>query len=327
MRQRINRSALETLFECEHRRYYEYELDGTGVVPVKGMSDTDIGLALHDALHQTLLTEGTYQYRDLPQFGKEDNTLLAGLVLTFKRHIMPVLLEEYEILSMEQEWSVPLGEFDLSMRMDVIARHKASGQLEIFDWKTKKALGWIRDTSYSFNLQTALYTWAVEQKTEEPCRGMTYVIFEKGDVKFDKSKTFDHKIRQSPYCYGYKSEHGAYQAKWSKGWQKFPTWTEVEIDTWVHKVMDAADRQATYQILPNLTLDPTVRETMIANALRREEIFKQCTASKSPGLLFRNHQACYKYGEEYACPYIGLCWYNKPTTPEQFTERIPHHED
>jgi hypothetical protein len=328
--QLVSRSALETLFECEYKRYFNYDFDKQGIVSTKALFDTDIGIALHDSLYESLLSEGEYQYKDRAELSAEDNALIHGLTLTFQKDILPVFLDQYDVVSLEQEWSVPLPNTDyhLALRMDAILRHKESGQLEIIDYKSKKALGWIKDSQYSFNLQTALYTWALEQHTQEEIRGITYVIFEKGEVKLDKSKSFENRIRHSPYCYGYKSEHGAHQVKWAKGWQKFRVWEEFSMNKWVYNVMDKEDRSNTFLVLPELKLDHSVRDTMIKNAIAKEQLYRSIVQDPAPRMdkvLYRNHQACNKFGTEHRCPYFNLCWYNGTPTQEDFTERIDHH--
>jgi hypothetical protein len=324
----ISRSALETLFECEYKRYFNYEYDKKGIVSTRALFDTDLGIALHDGLYETLLSEGDYSYLDKADLSVEDNTLIHGHLLTFKKDILPLLLDQYDVVSLEQEWSLPIPETDLhlALRMDAIMRHKETGQLEIIDWKSKKALGWIKDAQYKFNLQTALYTWALEEKTGEDTRGITYFIFEKGEVKLDRSKAFEHRIRHSPYCYGWKSQHGAYQSKWSgKGWEKVATWKEMPIEKWTYSIMDEKDRKDTFLVLPNLSIDKSVRKIMIDNAVQKEVLYRKSVAHGSPALLFRNHQACNKFGVEYQCPYFGMCWYNNSPTKEEFTERVDHH--
>jgi len=318
----ISRSALETLFECEQKRYFNYDYNTKGIVSSRALFDTDLGIAVHDSLYESFLSEGDYRYTHKAELSQEDNVLVDGLTLTFQRDILPTLLDQYDVVSLEQEWTTPVPNSDmhLALRMDAILRHKATGQLEILDYKTKKALGWIKDSQYKFNLQTALYTWALEQHTQEEIRGITYIIFEKGEVKLDKSKTFEHRIRHSPYCYGYKSEHDAYQVKWSKGWKKFQTWTEFETDRWVNKIMDEEDRRNTFMVIPELKLDPGVRKLMIDNAIAKELNYQ------IDGPLSRNHQACNKFGTEHQCPYFSLCWHG--TQPkEEFTERVDHHSD
>lgn len=326
--QQISRSAIETLFECEYKRYFNYDYDKQGIVSTRSLFDTDLGIALHDALYEVVMSEGEWQYQDRAELSQEDNTLIHGHVLTFKKDILPVLLAEYDVVSLEQEWAIPLGPYNLAMRMDAILRHKTTGQLEIIDYKTKKALGWIKDSQYKFNLQTALYTWALEEKTQEEIRGITYIIFEKGEVKLDKSKTFEHRIRNSPYCYGYKSPHGAYQSGWAKGWTKFATWTEFDIEKWTYGVMDAEDRAKTFLFLPQLQLDKNVRKKMIDNAISKEIYYRSIVDNPAPQMdkvLHRNHQACNKFGTEHQCPYFGMCWYDINPTKEEFTERIDHH--
>lgn len=321
----ISRSALETLFECEQKRYFNYDYQGQGIVSSKALFDTDLGIALHDSLYESFLSEGEYKYQDKAELSKEDNVLISGLTLTYQREILPTLLDQYDVVSLEQEWTVPIPDTDmhLALRMDAILRHKATGQLEIIDYKTKKGLGWVKDSQFKFNLQTALYTWALEQHTQEEIRGITYIVFSKGDVTVDKSKTFDGRIRNSPYCYGFKSEHGAYQVKWAKGWQKFQTWSQFDSDTWVNKVMDEDDRRSTFLVLPELKLDKSVRDVMIRNAVKYESWYRGQQESN----LTRNHQACNKYGDDYRCPYFSQCWYNTEPSKEEFTERVDHHGD
>lgn len=320
---------MECLAECEYKRYFNYDYDKQGIVSTRALFDTDLGLALHDGLYESLMSEGAYTYLDKAELSKEDNTLIHGHLLTFKKDILPLLLDQYDIVSLEQEWSLQIPNTDLSLalRMDAIMRHKETGQLEIIDWKSKKALGWIKQEQYAFNLQTALYTWALEQKTGEETRGITYFIFEKGEVKLDRSKTFEHRIRNSPYCYGWKSQHGAYQVGYAKGWTKFATWTEFDIEKWVYNVMDEADRKATFLALPNLTLDKNVRQIMIDNAMQKELEYRKSVYHGSPAMLFRNHQACHKFGTEHRCQYFNLCWHNNAPTKEEFTERIDHHQE
>jgi hypothetical protein len=202
----------------------------------------------------------------------------------------------------------------LQLRLDGLLRHKETGQLEILDFKSTKSLGYVQESKYKHTLQTALYTWAVEELYKEPCRGITYVVFEKGVVRHDK--TLDKRIRYSPYLYGFKSQHGAYQASYAKGWQRFPVWDEFETEHWVLNIMTEEERRKTWMVLPQLNLTEYARSEMIKNALESERKF-------TDGSRIKNYQSCYKYGDEHVCPYLDLCWNNGKT--DNFVERVDHH--
>lgn len=253
--------------------------------------------------------------------GVEENNLIEGLSTTFAKDIYPVLDDTFEVISLEDEWDIELDEFKLQLRLDGILRDKKTGKLAILDYKTTKALGWVRESKYSFNLQTALYVWALEKKTGEECTGISYVIFEKGSVKQDKQ--LNRPIRQSPYLYGFKTEHGSYQASWAKGWTKFPVYNEFETTKWTLDIMTEAERAKTWMVLPQVKLDSVVQDTMIRNALNKEREFR---AKVQTSTLLKDHQSCMEFGVEHRCPYYNICWYGGKLNPENFIEREDHHK-
>lgn len=266
-----------------------------------------------------MLTEkGGYVKR--AELGLEENNLVAGFTETFAHDVIPLLKADYEIVTLEEEKEVAIPNTDLvlQLRLDGLLRHKESGQLEIIDFKSTKSLGYVTESKYRFTLQTALYTWAVEELYKEPCRGITYVVFEKGVVRYDKS--LDRKIRYSPYLYGFKSSHGAYQASYAKGWSRFPVWEEFETANWVLNIMTDEERKKTWMVLPQLTLTPYERNELILHALLKEQEF----STKPVDHLIKNHQACYQFGDMYACPYMDLCW--KQGTTDNLVAREDHHK-
>lgn len=251
----------------------------------------------------------------------ETNYLIGGFVYSFNQLILPSLLEDYDIIATEVEQSVmiPDTNYEYQFRADLIGRHKASGIVEVFDYKTTKSVEWLKASKYGFTLQTALYTWAAEQ-LYGACRGMTYIVFAKGVQRYDK--TLDATIRVSPYCYGYASPHGAVQTKWAKGFSRVPAWDHFSLDKWNTTVVSLEDRESTVRVLPQLSLDAHTRDQMIRSALRAEDRFRVHLQQGHP--LVKNCNSCYKYGEDYRCAYYKLC-YTNDGPEDDYVPRVDHH--
>lgn len=217
--------------------------------------------------------------------------LAAGIVWAFNRRIVPRMLEEYEILSVEQErvkWFRP--GFGLRATTDVLLRAK-DGSLPGIGYREYKTTS---STSGSWFKQWMRnpQAWAGAVVTPEEIFGEPVQWFEvlglyKGQVRDG--------VRSSPFCYGYRlacpeEPHPSEmkptefwrdgilydtESRRQKGWEKFPAHAfPGGVRGWVD-AMSEETLDTQFPITPPVLIDEELLQTWLRQQLLREEEIAQ----------------------------------------------------
>jgi hypothetical protein len=367
-----SRSAIATRRACAVKRYWQYDYLGKGLERRTASLPLVGGTRLHAALARILLGANVDQVivEEQAAYGEElqargvngtdtchldfliheQQTLLEGLIRGWVRFRLPLILEEYSPVAVEQEWLVNMGDgFELPLRIDSLERHKGTGLLHIRDFKT---LPYLRDgwrEHYLHELQTLLYIEAVERHTGEYCDGIEYEALMKGARRSFKTGLWvDRDLQMSPLCYGYAIEGKdatVYQSEYTarKGARKFAVWEEfVDVEDWLTHVEEPVWRglYATTGLI-----SPTQQERFAAvyqvkqgEALYREQLTQlgydlengyaddiRRAVSKN---LEPNTDHCYAYGSKHRCAFYELCHGGLTEEPLEcglYDLRIDHH--
>lgn len=324
----ISRSQLDTLLGCETAHYWNYLHDGKGIISQDVNGDTSFGIYYHEEMEEVVRLGDQYTYVERLDLSKEENFLLGGLTQSFRDYILPELVKSYDILFSEKEYSIPVphAPYVLDFRADNIVRNKETGRLELLDYKTAKTLNYAKESKYGFTLQTALYTWCVEQLFDEPCDGINYIVAEKGILRWDKG--LEETIRYSPFTSGFQSSYGVFQTKWAKGWNRIRPWDHFSLDKWYADVVTLENKLEAFKILPIQLLDSAISKEMRENVLEQlgvtlQKVEVNKVLDRNYLKLNKNFLNCYKYGDDYRCPYYSLCFENG--NPKDYLERTPHH--
>lgn len=369
---RPSRSAIATRRQCPTRRYWAFDYAGKGLER-KSASLPLVGGTRQHAAHARILmganvdqvvAEEQVAYREeieargvngtLPEhldfLIREQQTLFEGLVRGWVKFRLPLILDEYEPVSIEQEWLVDMGDgFELPLRLDVLERHRGTGLLHIRDFKT---VGYLRDgwrEHYLHDLQTVLYCEAVERHTQEYVGGMEYEALLKGGRRqgTDKHGWADRELQQSPLCYGYAIEQNGqreYQSAYTtrKGSRKFAVWQEFEeVEDWLEGHLEESVWRELYAVSGMMCPTEEEQATTLDQVKRGERLYREALDEICLDLhdgesvqaavamnLERNTDHCFAYGSRHACPFLDLC-FSPGTEPLEegsgFQLRTDHH--
>lgn len=260
---------------------YDYAGDGMGLESVSASLPLVNGIVIHEVIAKILkgtdpeeaLGEELEKYRaavsargvrleeeNTEFLLKEQETMLRGTVYAWLEVRYPLLMAEYEIVTVEKEmlWEMGEGVAD-QIRLDLLARRRRDGGLFYIEWKTTTTGGEDWAKQWEHNTQLLLNTLAVEEILGERCEGVIIEGLVKGRRKIDDSfsSPFNgHKIQQSPLCYGFKnSTTGAYRSKYTSasGWFKVATWNEMPVKRWVAEVMEAEEKRKLFAPVPAIS--------------------------------------------------------------------------
>jgi hypothetical protein len=262
----IDRSRVEAREECPRLRFLGYDFDGDGLDSEEASLPLLSGIAMHaafarllagqplEAIVESVISDyvaeinarGLYGLEVTKTIIKEQSALLEGMLRVWAVVRMPIILDEYDVVSIEQTWDWELSPGLVQrIRMDVILRRKDDGLLFIFDFKTMKYPSELFEKQKEHDLQTCLYVQALKERTGEPVGGVLYEGLIKG--RFAKETTQSvpwsgQKVQLSPYtmAYALKSDIGAiYQTDYTnrKGFRKVRIVDEMSQKDWVENYL------------------------------------------------------------------------------------------
>jgi len=369
----IDRSRVEAREECPRMRFLNYDYDNDGLDTEEQSLPLLSGTAIH-AAHARLLAgqdldtvvseiitgyvdeiklRGLYGIDLTADIIREQAALLEGMLRTWAVVRMPLLLEEYEVVSIEQrqDWELFPGLVE-RMRKDAILRRRDDGLKFILDYKTLKYPSEMWMEKFEHSLQTCLYLQSEKELSSEPLGGIIYEGLVKGEFRKDTAKSspwYGQKIQNSPYTIAYKlgGDDGLalYQTDYTpkKGYRKVKTFEEMPMKEWVnHHLLPSGQAHENFIIVPpimppNYELErvkqQTVREeleyfdrlgkyrSMLANDSVNAESYLDIVAPLRTG-------RCDKYGRDNSCKFKSICFNQgaRPLEEGGFIKRKPHHD-
>lgn len=337
----ISRSAVAARKLCPMKRYWAYhathpdlpaEGQVGGLTPLVDPSGRakSRGTLFHALMERAVLGQDLDQLPpELTGGMEEEQVVLCRRAAKGWLHQRgTLLLTEYAVQSTEAEWAWSLDPYITQhLRLDVILRHRETGELLILDYKTlaRPDSNWIDRLRHSD--QTHLYLQALTERTEEPV-AMQYEGILIG--------SYEDGVQKSPFVLAYE-KHGHLSPRWSAGSTKVSllSWTD---DQWLAWALE-------HQLLPTLycttgPLAPPVAQLLATKAatIQAELLWADTIAqldaapeeetrrARRERLIERYPDSCLKFGKGYACPYGTLCWGGAQPDAETFTPRIDHHQ-
>lgn len=197
-------------FACPFLRLCHYHLLGTGYVPLTEPIETFVGHQLHTLIEHVVNHSSPHPTKSevsslLPLLPSPTDSLVAseiyGLIHGWCRTVLPWLRSSYEILSIEQEFTLDLGDsISWMARPDFVLRRRSDSGLVIADLKTTRSKA---DRVASINissLQTIMNSYAASQHYGEPIVEVQIHALQLGTPTWPTSITHAYyRAAQSPY--------------------------------------------------------------------------------------------------------------------------------
>jgi hypothetical protein len=371
----VSRSAIVARKNCPRLRFLRYHApmlrgqQNLGYQRRKAALPLLNGIQIHESLAQILLNGAdvledvirtqrkTYEENawsrgiqnieeeDFDFLVKEQQALLEGLIRGWTIVRLPMLLEEYRVLSVEQSFPYEIVPGLIQqVRLDGVLERRDDDAVMVQEFKTVSHPGYSWANSWHRNTQMLANTQALEQNLERRVEGVIIEGLVKGTRRNDtavSSKFFGKRIQNSPFCYGYSNGHD-FQTEYTsrKGWHKIASWEHMPMKQWVEDVMDPNLLQEQFIVQPPIKpvprhMDRWRRQTVAEElefAQRLEEYEALDTDDEREQMLDvlfpQNEEHCNKYGEG-SCEMDEICWTEgiaeDPIGSGLYEEREPHH--
>lgn len=370
----IDRSRIVAFQDCPRKRYWSYHHGGKGIRRKENALPLVTGIAVHQALEGFLIglpvdeaiagalssysqsvEEKGLQHgiKPEPWFLKEQLWMLECVMRAWHHHRLPKILEEYEVVSVEQEVTNNLLPWMPQMvRLDALVRHRQTQALEILEFKTCSYPSFDWGQQWERNVQILANTLAVEATRGDRCEGVKIEGIVKGMRKTETaaSSPFNGKrIQASPYCYAYRSQDDFGNPAYSKEYKAGKAWRKVALydepgltpEQWV-ATFTSSELDDLFVPLPAIRPVPSQmarwerqtveQEKRLAAALARFNELNDAGLRDEAEMVLDAHfplhdSACKKYGS--SCEFEDACFDetigSDPVGSGLYEERTPHH--
>jgi hypothetical protein len=361
-----DRSRTTTDWQCQRRRWWNYEYDGRGIVSdrpytyleffmgtvihdamaaiawmTKGdqsghLTIDEIAQTAHDEVLQALLPETAGEI-DERNFAQEQAALIEGIVRGFYRYMWPRLLAQYpKILLIEGELLFPHNGLGFMSKPDLVLATEDGSTVVYVEYKStsSKKEDWINSWNTAVQLHSTIKAIEVDKgiKVDQVIVQGLY----KGYVSYNK--------QNSPFCYAYKKNgkppfsQDVVLYEYKAGFQRYPVW---EMDGGVKKWVEEMPEQVLAENFPQtppILIDEsmvdsffeqrTMREQQIKTAVDIDRLVDDPVQHQAMLNIFfpQNFSECVPAWGK-GCPYRQLC-FGDSSDPlgHGYTYRTPHHE-
>ncbi len=362
-----DRSRIEDYHNCKRLRYLRYHWDGTGLertglsLPLVNGSAIHAGFArllggekLEDVVEK-LRTEYLIEIEDRGIDGelleslhflvKEQLFLLEGLVRAWAKVRLPLILQEYDVISIEEalEWEMAPG-IKHRTRVDALLRRKADGLYFTKEFKsTSEADDWWAKR-WEHNSQILVNTLVVEEVKGIPIEGVLIEGVNKGIRKVDTAKRspfYGKKIQMSPLCYGWEKDR-MIRPDYLNGALRVAAWESYTSEEWVG-LMAEVDLDKLFTPLNPIRALPQQMERWKNQTIYQERMIQgdlepwpddeegwteDAWYTHLDQCFPMNDDHCYRY-KGYACPMESLCFNEQvkedPLGSGLYQRRKDHH--
>lgn len=320
----FDRSRAAADEECRRKRYIANEYCGVGLEG-QGDPETKLYLPMGSAIHKAVEVlakggTGTEAASDaladfvpllaIPGMSQTEQTeqeyMLRGLILGYARAIWPLDLEEYRILSVEDEVVVlfPDGEQVLA-KPDLLLERKSDRSVIYKEYKSTHWAneGWVRSFSRAAQLLTGAL--ATQVSTGRTLRASVIQGLYKGS-KYKGRPT-------SPLIYGYRFPDGDWSTKWAKGAERIGVWEYPGGQSKWLEDFPLLELRTHFPATPEIPFNqPLLAEWLAGRFAREHEIAKVRSIEPLPQALLDQHfpmntGAC-EPAMGSACPFLGFCY-------------------
>lgn len=282
---------------------------------------------------------------------QEQSCLAAGLTWGFVRSQLPLLLREFEILEIEREDLLQVGEHRgavitpivYMLRPDFLVRRRLNKRLYTFDFKTAYSLEESWQAEWENNLQMATQGLGAEARLGEPIVGYYMLGLLKGSRRSymidngDGGKTKGPRRQSSVWCYGWLNpgnppiQEPAWEHEYTrkKGFSKAAIWQDYAGGV-EQLAFDLPEHilHAQYLMLGPFERNEVTVERWLKEAPAEEGRWIDRLAAIKRGEPVESHiassWAC--QGMDGPCAYVPVC-YGFPSAELLYEPRTPHHEE
>lgn len=349
---RKSRSAMSTRKSCEMKGYLTYYYNTTGVTPKDFPTQSgEISMSALPKVRGTIFHELSLAIiqgatpKDVHELVEKDSAvfpshirssqaaLIRRAMLGWERVRGPWWREHFDVISAEDAWTWYLSpQIAQPLRMDKILKRKSDGLLGIFDFKTLTSVdpNWSRRMAISD--QTHLYIQALKEYSQSWILGMCYDGVVVGSMRKG--------VQKSPFVTGYLKAN-TMSPVWSAGSTTvdLSTYSDEKWLEWILKFPGTLEEL--YCTTTFINPPPALLLHTKASMARAEEEFQHRVDivetirstygdpsdeyTQILGLIEKNPDQCYKYGVDFACPFVRQCWDGYQLDPDEFEPRKDHH--
>lgn len=270
----FDRSRTATDWQCQRRRYWQYEYDGLGVVPESVALELHMGTIIHDSLaaiatqhsqdrkkmtspatgpvdiDQIAMAAQRAMYTSLMDaqagessyeagmFANEQAALVEGLIRGFYRSVWPKLVEQYPtIIAIEREMTFKIDDHLMFMSKPDLVMADRDGVWVYVEYKStsSKREDWVNSWETAIQLHSTVK--AVEAELGQAPASVQIVGLYKGYQSYGK--------QSSPFCYAYTRPanppfiHATTSYEYKAGLKRAPVWEmDGGVKQWVHGMPD-----------------------------------------------------------------------------------------
>ena len=349
---RSSRSAISTRKSCEMKGYLTYYYSDTGVVPKDFPEKSgEVSMSALPKVRGTLFHELSLAIiqgatpKDITQLVDDGSKVFPSSIRSEQAALIRRAMlgwelirgrwwrEHFDVISAEDAWAWKMSPNVVQpLRMDKLLRRKSDQLLGIFDYKTLSSVDPNWPKRMEISDQTNLYIQALKEFSGEWILGMCYDGVVVGAMKKG--------VQRSPFVLGFK-KNGIVSAKWTSGCENvdLSTYSDEKWLEWIQK--QPGTLEELYTTTEFLNPPPSVLLHTKASTARAEEEFNHRIQivesirstygedsgeySSILGLIEKNPDQCYKYGVDFACPFVFQCWHGHRIDPDTFDPRIDHH--
>jgi len=274
------------------------------------------------------------------------SALAEGLVRAWVKVKLPDLLDRFKVLSIEEEWDVPLSPtITIMMRLDALLEQRDTLDLWPLEFKTS---GMISDSwleSWRYDSQTLQQVWATETHLPRPCAGVQLEVLYKGAKRSDGMGKMHY---YSPLIRGYQRKgippFDEDELSWDSGMGKRKGWSPVDVWQW-GKVKEWVELLPVEVLQAQLFSREIFRsgreqETWVGQTLLEQKMVMEgveCVLNPETTPHYREQamdiyfparlsRECYSNKYRRKCMFLDVCYNGiDPSEDPRFTPRTPHH--
>jgi hypothetical protein len=352
----VDQSRYMAGWECMWRRLIRYHWLQTGLVSKETPADIQIGVEVHallDAAYgqymETKKLLSLAEVEELIRFGEHVEghpfaPISKAFAHAYIRAVLPWVVEHYEVLAVEEEFTHDLGDEIVWMgRPDLVLHSKEDGKSWGVDFKTTGSKPDRIAAIHSVSLQTIMNGYSISTKHGE-LGGYQIHVLNRGSVDYPSFLTHAYyRAGQlgSPDDWQPKSRRkdGSWLGKLYRKvevskYRPIPEWVwSMPIDQLQEAVpiLEMPYGDQAEQLLRGRKILQAINSILDNEKLWREKLQTidwQTVSTEELDRLFPRTFRCVQYGRE--CEYHSVCFEN-PHPPRELTEhyplepRTPHH--
>jgi len=328
---KVSRSTLRTLTSCQLEGYLKYLALEGGIQPVGRRPALIIGEYVHHLCMSKLAgIESELTCQTWFEDYQEDDAkpiwhLIESLYLIWSKFRLPEILDEFEVLAVEKEDIISLGNHSIMVKPDARLLHKETGRVHALEMKTHSYNRADYYEAWQSDLQTLMHVWAMRELF--PDKEASHVLMEflyKGYAK----KVKGIKQYYSPLLRAYRKvgvppfDETEYLFEYTrrKDYDQFNVWEDFTPEQWLDLLPEQYQLQQ-ISALPIHRMESEIdlwEKLTIARLDRADEGLIEL--AKDPEAVIRYFPGNYnelcmnnKYG--YRCDMYEACYTHK--SPEQ----------